>query len=721
MVATFSAKAAGDGSTPNIATTELGERLRGGERIVLVDVRTPEEQTVSMIPGALSREAFEAEVLPSLAGDGPKATELKGALVVPYCTVGYRSGLYAQELVQKHGLNPQNVRNGEGVIMWTFDGGALVRPLPTSSAGEGAAGEGAAAHRRAPTLTPEAWGLSAAVFGRRAEAEGDVCDEDGTAEIVREVHVYGKPWDCAADGIETKYFTATQGVTKHLASKIAQIAADMKKSPKFAAAMVWLCTFLIFYLFFTPACGVMYDCGCRLAMSKWGQVEMCNVFDDDLDGAVEVHRCPWCSCAGISCILVGSDRKAFNNMFLLDLLPDGCFITALTVVALSLSFKRVERLSLHMKWRLLGTSLLKTSIAVLWFVVYCLIMGGLFFAGDTDYPRWLGFDRLGGDAGAISAGAGVIGPIGSRFLVNASQLHADMDSYLILDARAVSEVRGGVIPGAVVVPWRLLAQGGVAADGVLAELRPASAVAKDLAAIGADGRRRVVVYGAWENAWGEEGRLFWTLEYLGVDGAGLFCLDGGVKAWTLAGFPLVPVSDVIEPNAEGGAPLVVVQSDRRATTTVVNMLAGGEDVVLLDVRERVEFDGVASGDPYGADRSGHIPHAVYYNWREHMFQSPGTGRGPPELSSCGDILESLPVGAASSDIIAYCTGGIRSGFVYMVLRGCGFPQARNYDGSWWAWSSESSLPCWGDGPGCKAETARAPQGTAGAEGGSGQL
>merc|ERR1719469_909914 len=76
-----------------------------------------------MIPGAVTREVFEEEVLPTLKEE--KATS---PLIVPYCTVGYRSGLYCKELVDDHGL--PSVRNGEGVILWTFDGDGLVRPVP---------------------------------------------------------------------------------------------------------------------------------------------------------------------------------------------------------------------------------------------------------------------------------------------------------------------------------------------------------------------------------------------------------------------------------------------------------------------------------------------------------------------------------------------------------------------------------------------------------------
>lgn len=118
---------------PLISTQELKAKLKQKEAVVLVDVRTPEEQKVSMIPGAVTREVFEAETLHTLIGTdkpgqsdvkvGPDISEGSSVLVVPYCTAGYRSGVYCRELMSKYSLN--NVVNGEGIIMWAFDVGVF--------------------------------------------------------------------------------------------------------------------------------------------------------------------------------------------------------------------------------------------------------------------------------------------------------------------------------------------------------------------------------------------------------------------------------------------------------------------------------------------------------------------------------------------------------------------------------------------------------------------
>lgn len=95
-----------------ITAPELLESLGESEEYVLVDVRKPKEQVVSMIPGAITQNDFES-----------RAGELKGKTVVTYCTAGYRSGLYAQK-IQKKGWQVLNLEGS--LLAWTHAGGPLV-------------------------------------------------------------------------------------------------------------------------------------------------------------------------------------------------------------------------------------------------------------------------------------------------------------------------------------------------------------------------------------------------------------------------------------------------------------------------------------------------------------------------------------------------------------------------------------------------------------------
>jgi thiosulfate/3-mercaptopyruvate sulfurtransferase len=44
------------------------------------------------------------------------------------------------------------------------------------------------------------------------------------------------------------------------------------------------------------------------------------------------------------------------------------------------------------------------------------------------------------------------------------------------------------------------------------------------------------------------------------------------------------------------------------------------------------------------------------------------------------------------EVVCYCTGGVRSAWVYFVLKVVGYPRVRNYPGSWWEWSRDFAAP-----------------------------
>ena len=85
-------------SFPEVAeiTAEQLMEKRKSQDIVLVDVRQPQERAVSMIPGAITSETFEAS-----------PQDYEGKTIITYCPVGGRSGMYAQKL-QARGFKALN-------------------------------------------------------------------------------------------------------------------------------------------------------------------------------------------------------------------------------------------------------------------------------------------------------------------------------------------------------------------------------------------------------------------------------------------------------------------------------------------------------------------------------------------------------------------------------------------------------------------------------------
>ncbi len=97
---------------PTITAGALRDSLGSGG-IVLVDVRTDEERSVSTLPGAIGAEEFESRL-----------KELAGRTVVAYCTVGVRSSNYSRQML----VRGVEVLNLEGsVLAWTHVRGQLVR------------------------------------------------------------------------------------------------------------------------------------------------------------------------------------------------------------------------------------------------------------------------------------------------------------------------------------------------------------------------------------------------------------------------------------------------------------------------------------------------------------------------------------------------------------------------------------------------------------------
>ncbi len=124
---------------PDISVADA-RRLFNEGRVLFIDTRTREERAVSMLPGAVTPEAF--------AGNTALA---EGKVAVAYCTVGYRSGVFAEKAA---GGNNAVKNLAGGILAWILTGGK--------------------------------------VYAAGAET--------------RRVHVYGKKWNHAPEGYEVVMF-----------------------------------------------------------------------------------------------------------------------------------------------------------------------------------------------------------------------------------------------------------------------------------------------------------------------------------------------------------------------------------------------------------------------------------------------------------------------------------------------------------------------------------
>ena len=98
---------------PDVVTVTAEQVLgwQQSEEVVLVDVRALEERAISTIPSAITVEEFQ-ENFDTYAGHK----------IVYYCTIGYRSGQFAQVLKRKD-ITIYNLHGG--MLGWVHDGGKV--------------------------------------------------------------------------------------------------------------------------------------------------------------------------------------------------------------------------------------------------------------------------------------------------------------------------------------------------------------------------------------------------------------------------------------------------------------------------------------------------------------------------------------------------------------------------------------------------------------------
>lgn len=100
-------------TAPVIKAREL-QAILEDSNLVLIDIRQPREQEISMLPHAITTAEFATRFRHGI----PKEKRL-----VAYCTIGYRSGKYAEELA-KQGIKAENLEGG--VLGWSFAGGKFL-------------------------------------------------------------------------------------------------------------------------------------------------------------------------------------------------------------------------------------------------------------------------------------------------------------------------------------------------------------------------------------------------------------------------------------------------------------------------------------------------------------------------------------------------------------------------------------------------------------------
>ena len=235
----------------------------------------------------------------------------------------------------------------------------------------------------------------------------------------------------------------------------------------------------------------------------------------------------------------------------------------------------------------------------------------------------------------------------------------------------------GHIPGAIGLNWRTDLHAVPRRDFVSAQ-----ELATLLGARGVGADQTIVLYGGNSNWFAAY--AFWLFRLRGV--RNLKLLNGGRIAWEMQGRPM---TTEIRPRK----PTTFVAGEPEPRVRVLrDVVLAGPGATLVDVRSPAEFAGELLAPAHLPQEQsqvpGHIPGAVNIPWSKAANED-GTFKPADDLHT---LYEGAGV-LSDSQVVTYCRIGERSAFTWFVLTELlGYPNVRNYDGSWTEYGSLVGVP-----------------------------
>ena len=249
-----------------------------------------------------------------------------------------------------------------------------------------------------------------------------------------------------------------------------------------------------------------------------------------------------------------------------------------------------------------------------------------------------------------------------------------------VDYDPTSNYNLGHIPGSVLIDWKLDINDPVTRDIVSKE-----GLETLLGGLGISNDRQIVLYGDFNNWFAAF--VFWVFKYYGVENVVL--MNGGRKKWLTEDLPVTK-----DEPSNRATPFKAKDPDEKLRVYLAYVREAYEQKgkVLVDVRSPKEFTGEITAPPEypteHAQRGGHIPGAKNIPWAQAVNED-GTFKTPEELKA---LYESKGV-TPDKEVIAYCRIGERSSHSWFVLKYLlGYPDVRNYDGSWTEWGNLVRTP-----------------------------
>ena len=265
-----------------------------------------------------------------------------------------------------------------------------------------------------------------------------------------------------------------------------------------------------------------------------------------------------------------------------------------------------------------------------------------------------------------------------EYMVSADYVKENLDNIIVVDARGEDAAKKGTVKGAVAFTWQYIAtcEQGAAGDPMWGCILDPATLAERLGGLGLAKDAEIVLFSNAEEGWGEDGRIAWELLAAGYENVKM--VDGGIKALEAAGVEMQKGGSTLEP-----VEVVIETIDEAHVINTDELKSVYDECKVVDVRADKEYNGKT---PYGEANGGHLPGAIHIRYTD-LFNSDSTLKSNEELTK---LFEDA--GLTKEDhIVTYCTAGIRSAYMQLVMEMCGFGNAENYDESFYRWCAVEEL------------------------------
>lgn len=198
----------------------------------------------------------------------------------------------------------------------------------------------------------------------------------------------------------------------------------------------------------------------------------------------------------------------------------------------------------------------------------------------------------------------------------------------------------------------------------------------------------VILYGADVSG---TARAAYAYIWAGVDNVKV--LNGGLDAWTKAGYDLEKTKSVATPATEFGAKVPVHPEFWLSIEDAEKKLNDDPNFRLVSIRSYKEFTGETSGYSY-IDKAGEPKGAVWgkagsdpYHMEDYTHED-GTYITMDEMKELWKDVDFT----LDNELSFYCGTGWRASIPFLIMYENGYTNMSMYDGGWFQWQLNDDLP-----------------------------